>query len=191
MSHGKEGLRQRVVVATGWSKAEPGHHAGWGNGGEQMKPFIPTNAIAPADIGLPCQPASATPRSLSRRNARTVQGFIQAALCLHLLNQVPTEGHEDITRLPLQPIELLAFGQGRKRWSQVAPRRAVESTFARELRPLAKHGQRHHLATRERGCWPRTMFLIRALRLAKIVDHHVQCRKSRYLGPSAANSFSL
>src|SRR2546430_13706341 len=40
VSHGKEGLRQRVVVATGCSKAETGNHAAWGNGGEQMKSFI-------------------------------------------------------------------------------------------------------------------------------------------------------
>src|SRR6266567_784195 len=181
VSHGQEGLRQRVVVATARSKAETSNHAGWGNGGEQMKAFIPPNAIAPADIGLPCQPASATPLRVSRRNARTVQGFIQAVLCLHLLNQVQTEGHDDSTILPLQPIELLAFWQGRKRWSQVAHRIAVEGAFARELRPLAKHGQCHHLATRQRGGWPRTMFLIIALRLAKIIDHHVQCSQKGIL----------
>src|SRR5260221_10556677 len=60
VSHGKEGLRQRVVVATRCSKAEAGNHAGWGNGGEQMKAFVPANAVAPADFGLSCQPAGAT-----------------------------------------------------------------------------------------------------------------------------------
>src|SRR5205823_12970441 len=102
----------RVVVATGGSKAKAGNHAGRGNGGEQMKALIPANAIAPADIGLPSQPSGTTPLGISRRNARTIQRLIQAAWCLHLLHQVQTEGHDDITVLPLQPIKLLAVGQG-------------------------------------------------------------------------------
>src|SRR6266568_4430521 len=56
LSSGKEGLSQRVVVATGGSKAKASNHAGRGNRGEQVEAFIPANAVAPADIGLSCQP---------------------------------------------------------------------------------------------------------------------------------------
>src|SRR6266568_3897165 len=127
------------------------------------------------NLTQPCQPACATPLGVSRRNARTVQRFIQAVLCLHLIHQMPTEGHDDITLLPLQPIELLALGQGRKCRAQVAHHIAVESAFAGKLCPLSKHSQGHHLATGQRRRWSRAMFLSKALRLAKIIDHHVQC----------------
>src|SRR6266487_5495566 len=85
-SCGEKSFGQRMVIATGRRKAKAGNHASWGNGGEQMQALIPANAVAPADVGLPGQPARATSLGIARGNARTVQGFIQAALCLHLLH---------------------------------------------------------------------------------------------------------
>src|SRR6266581_9678254 len=181
LSSGEKGLGKAMVVATAHGKAKAGNHASWRNGSEHMEALIPANAVAPADIGLSGQPSRAASLGIARGNARTVERFIQTALCLHLVNQRQTEGHDDITLLALQPIELLALRQGRERRSQVAQRVAVEGTFAGKLRPLAKHGQRHHLATRQRGRWSRTMFLSKALRLAKIIDHHVQCSQKGIL----------
>src|SRR6266700_7879167 len=181
LASGEKGLGQRMVVATACGKAKAGNHASWRNGSQQMEALIPANAVAPADIGLSRQPAGATPLGIARGNARTVQGFIQAALCLQVLNQVQTEGHDDIALLPLQPIELLALRQRRKRWAQVAHRIAVEGAFTGKLRPLAKHGQRHYLATRQRRRWSRTMFLSKAGRLAKIIDQHVPCSQKGIL----------
>src|SRR5947209_3784537 len=76
---------------------------------------------------------------------------------------------------PRDSIALLPVGQGWEGRVQVAQRIAIESAFTGKLPPLAKHGRRYHLATQQRGRWPRAMFLIMTLRLAKIIDHHVQC----------------
>src|SRR5213079_2502733 len=149
----KEGFGQRMVIATGGGEAKAGDHTRRGNRGEQMEALIPTNAIAPADIGLSGQPSAATSLGISRGNARTVQRFIQATLRLQLVHQVQTESHDDIALLTLQAIELLALRQGRKRRSQVAQRVAIEGAFAGKVRPLAKDRQRHHFATRQRRLW--------------------------------------
>lgn len=174
-SHGKKGLGQGMVVATACCKPEASNHARGGNRGEQMKPFIPANAVTPANIGLACQPAAAAPLGIACRNARTVQRFIQAALRLHVLNQEQTERHDDVAIVALQAIELFAIGQGRKGRLQVTLRIAVEGAFTGKLPLLAKHRQRHDFATRERCLGSRSMFHIEAVRLAKIINHHVQC----------------
>jgi len=115
----------------------------------------------------------------------------QAALRLHLVQQEQTESHDHIAILPRHSIELLTLGQARERCSQAAQRIAVESALAGKLRPLSKHCQGEHLATRQRGGWTRAVFLMEPFGLAKVIDHHVQCRKSRYLGQPSASSFSL
>src|SRR5690349_2013229 len=157
LSSGKKGLGQAVVVTTPCGKPEAGNHPRRGNRGEQMKSFIPANTVAPANSGLSCQPAGAAPLGIACRNARTVQRLIQAALRLHVLNQEQTERHNDVAIVALQAIELLALGQGRKGRLQVALRIPVEGAFAGKLRPLTKHCQRHHFATRQRGWWSWTM----------------------------------
>lgn len=136
-----------------------------------MKALMPAQAGAPADIGLPGQPARATPFGVSRENARTIQGFLQAALGVHLFAQEQAEGHDDLSIAPLQPIELLALRQRGKRCAQVGHRIAVEGAFARKARPLAKYRQRHHLATRQRGGWSGAVLLRKACRLAKLIAH--------------------
>src|SRR6266704_296382 len=73
LSSGKKGLSQPMIVATACGKAKTGNHANRGNGGEQMKALIPANAVAPANIGLSCQPACAPSFRIARGNARTVQ----------------------------------------------------------------------------------------------------------------------
>src|SRR5205807_10647274 len=83
----KEGCGQRMVIATDGGEAKASDHSRRGNRGEQMEALIPTNAIAPADIGLSGQPSAATSLGISRGNARTVQRFIQATLRLQLVHQ--------------------------------------------------------------------------------------------------------
>src|SRR6266567_1497658 len=137
LPNSKKGFGQRMVIATGRGEAKAGDHPCRGNRGEQMKAFIPANAVTPADIGLSGQPTGATPFRVSCRNARTVEGFIQAALRLHLLHQIQTERHDRIAKLSLQAIELFAIGQGWECRSQVAQHVAVEGSFAGKLGPLA------------------------------------------------------
>ena len=146
-----------------------------------MKALIPANAVAPADVGLSGQPARATPFGIAGGDARTVQRLIQAVLRVHRLDQEQAEGHDDITIAPLQSIELLALRQGGKRRSQVAHRIAVEGAFTGKPRPLPKHCQRHHFATRQRGGWSGAVFLRKAVRLAKIIDQHVECSQKGIL----------
>src|SRR5437763_17076378 len=69
LSSGKKGLGQAVVVTTPRGKPEAGNHPHRGNRGEQMKSLIPAKAVAPANIGLSCQPAGAAPLGIACRNA--------------------------------------------------------------------------------------------------------------------------
>ena len=174
-SCGEKGLGQRMVIATGQSLAKPANHAGRSNRREQMEALIPANAIAPADVGLSGQPSRATPLGIARGDARTVQRLVQTMLRFHLVHQEQTEGHDHIAMLLRHSIELLTVGQGWERRSQVAQCIAVVGAFARKLRPLSKHRQRYHLATRQRGLRTGTMFFMEAYGLAKVIDHHVQC----------------
>src|SRR5256884_7775341 len=108
----EKGFGQGVVVATGWGKTKASNHASRSNRGEQMKALIPANAVAPADVGLSGQPARATPFGIAGGDARTVQRLIQAALRVHLLEQEQAEGHDGITKTPVQAIEFVALPQG-------------------------------------------------------------------------------
>src|SRR5579884_2307967 len=155
-SGGKKGFGQRVVIATGRGKAKAGNNARRTDGGEQMKALIPAHAVAPADIGLPGQPATPTPFGITGGYSRTIQGFVEAVLGLHLLHQIQSKGHDHLAVAALQPIELLTFGQGGKSRLQVALGIAVKGPFTGELPPLPKNRQGHHLATRQRGDrpWP-------------------------------------
>src|SRR2546429_5236435 len=65
----EEGFGQGVVVATGWGKTKASNHASRRTRGEQMNALIPANAAAPADVGLPCQPAPVTPSGIAARAA--------------------------------------------------------------------------------------------------------------------------
>ncbi len=47
----KQGCGQRLVVRTGWAKA--GNHADRVHAQQQMKALAPSQAIAPANVGLP------------------------------------------------------------------------------------------------------------------------------------------
>lgn len=135
---GEKGFGQAMVVATGWGKAKASNDSHRRNRGKQMKTLIPANAIAPADIGLPSQPTAATSLGISSWDARTVQDFIQAALSLQMLDQVQSEGHDDIAVPALQAVELAAIWQTGKSRSQVLPDVAVEGPFAGKVRPLVK-----------------------------------------------------
>src|SRR5207248_10224455 len=112
-----------------------------------------------------CPANQPVPRRLaSRVGMPELSSASQAVLRVHRLDQEQAEGHDDITIAPLQSIELLTLRQGWKRRSQVAHRIAVEGAFTGKPRPLPKHCQRHHLATRQRGGWSGAVFLRKAVR---------------------------
>src|SRR5215475_331439 len=50
-TEGKERLRQGLIFATGWPKAEAGDHPPGIDRQEQMEAFIPAQPVAPANIG--------------------------------------------------------------------------------------------------------------------------------------------
>ena len=62
MPEGEEILGQGLVFGAGWGKAEAGDDALGIDGKQQVEAFIPAQAVAPANISLPSQPA---PRRLA------------------------------------------------------------------------------------------------------------------------------
>src|SRR5262245_62012576 len=50
-AHGKEGVRQRLVFGARRAKGKAGDHSYGVDRQEEMQPFIPTQAVAPANIG--------------------------------------------------------------------------------------------------------------------------------------------
>jgi hypothetical protein len=171
----KQGRSQVLIVCAGAAKAEASNHSLGGDTQQEMKALIPPNAIAPADISLACQPAQATPFGITSHGSSAVEDFVVRLLRVQDLNQIQGEGRDLIAMAALLPIELAPIGQMRKCLTQVVLRVAVKRSFAWELHPLAKQGQRHDLASAQgrfrSGFW---LFWFQ-LRLAKIINHDVQC----------------
>src|SRR5450759_233534 len=53
----KEGRGQLLIMRARRAKAKAGNDAVWGHAEQEMEALIPTDAITPADIGLPRQPS--------------------------------------------------------------------------------------------------------------------------------------
>jgi hypothetical protein len=79
-TQGKAGGRQWLLLGTGWTKAKASNHSHWVDGQQQLAPFLPAQAVAPADSGQPRQPAGPAPLAIPRRDPGAVQGSIGPAL---------------------------------------------------------------------------------------------------------------
>lgn len=66
---GQKGFHQELIMAGGFTKAVASDHALPSNGNQQVKTFIPANAVTPANIGLPCQPSFSTSFGIAYGNA--------------------------------------------------------------------------------------------------------------------------
>jgi hypothetical protein len=175
LTSGEQGRRQLLIMGTGRLKAKTSDDAQRRDTQQQMKAFIPAEAIAPADICLPSQPAGATAFGIAGHCRGTIQDFIAALLGLQVVNEKQAERCDRIAMLAQEPIELPASRQCRKRGSQLLLHVAVKGPFTGELHPLPKEGQRDHLTAMQGRPWPWGMLAPRQTRLAKIIGHDVQC----------------
>src|SRR5574339_756075 len=173
---GQEGFDQPLIMAAGCPKAEPGNQPFPSNSDQQVKPFVPAEAVAPANIGLACQPSCSTPFRISGGNARGVKPLEQAVLPIHHLDQRQAKGRDQAGVLSLQTIELAARRQGWKGCSQAAFCIPIKRPFTWELGPLSKQSQRRHFGSRQSSLRARVMGFHELFRLAKIVDDDVEYR---------------
>ena len=79
-AQGKKRLRQRLVFGAGRAKAKAGDHPHRVDRQQQMEPFIPAQAVAPANIRQAGQPARPPALGIPRRDPGAVEGFIGAVL---------------------------------------------------------------------------------------------------------------
>jgi len=171
----KQGGCQVLIMRTRASKAKAGNDALSRDAQQEMEAFVPAKAITPADIGLTSQPAGAAPFRVACDGGGAIEDFVGTALGLQHLHQKQGESRDRIAVRSLQPIELAAVGQLRKRFWQVPPGIAVKRSFTGKLHPLSKQCQRDHLTSAQRGQRARFGLLWLPFPLAKIVHHNVQC----------------
>src|SRR6266516_3081263 len=175
----KQGRGQHLIMSTGRSEAKTGNHPVGIDAQQQVEPFIPADAIAPANVGLPGQPAGATAFGITGHRWGTIQDFIETLLGMQKQDQIQPERRDSIPLLAQEPIELAAIRQLRKGRSQMMLCIAIKGPFAGKLDPLAKQRQGDHLASLQRSQRPRFLRLLSKQGLAKIIYHHVQCSQER------------
>src|SRR5260221_637412 len=168
---------QMLDVRARACKAKASNHSLGSHTQQHMEAFVPADAITPANIRLTRQPAQATPLRITGHGSRAIEHFIGRALRLQKLHQEQCKGRDRISVFSLQPIELAAIWQLRKRFSQVMVRIAVKGSFALKLHPLSKQGQRDHLTSAQRPLRAWSWHLWLKLRPAKIIYHDVQCNQ--------------
>src|SRR5262245_4352510 len=172
-TQGKEGLGQGLVFGTGRAEAKAGNRPHRVDRQKQMEPFIPAQAVAPANIRQAGQPARPTPLGIPGRDPRAVEGFIGAALGRQERHEVQKKGHQCLVLLPHLAVELLPRGQLWKSGPQVTLCIAIKAPLTAKALPLPKHGQGHDFAPAERSL--RSRALLRGQgSLAKIVYHDVK-----------------
>jgi len=96
----KQRCSQDLIMTTGEACAIAGNHSQGLHAQQQMEAFIPTQAITPANVGLPCQPAGPTSLAIWRDGSGTIEHLIEALLPLQQLNQVLPKGGDGIAMLP-------------------------------------------------------------------------------------------
>src|SRR6266478_4297813 len=175
LSSSKQGFGQRLIVSTGGSEAKAGNHPERSHTQQQMEAFVPANASAPANVGLTRKPSYTTSLGITRHGSRTIEHLIGTALGLHELHQVQSKGRDGITMRTHELVELSAIRQIWKGCPQMMLRIPIKGAFAGKLHPLPKQGQGNHFAALQGGGASWTLFLALQLRLAKIIDHDVQC----------------
>ena len=151
MPKGEEILGQCLVLGAGRGKAEAGNDALRIYGKEQVKAFIPAQAVAPANISLSGQPPElaegpAPAFRVPYGTPGTVQRLIEAVPSLQQAGQTAEESRQGSVATPGQPVELVAPRQGGESWPQAAGRVTVEVPFAAEGCPLAEDDQGDYLA---------------------------------------------
>jgi len=175
LASGKQGRSQVLIMCAGRPKAKPSDDSQRSDTQQQVKAFIPADAIAPADIRLPGQPASTASFGITGHRRGTIQHFIAALLGMQQVDEGQPECSNLVAMLAHKPIELAAVRQLWKGGAQMMLRVAVKGPFAGKLYPLAKERQRDHLTALQGGHRSWGMLGLGKMQLAKIISHNVQC----------------
>lgn len=175
LTSSKQRGSQVLIVRACASKAKAGNDSLSRDAQQQMEPFVPADAITPADIRLTRQPALAASLRIASHRSRAVEHLIGSLLRLQKLHRKQGKGGDRISLASQQPIELAAIRQLRKRFLQVMLCIAIKCSFTGKLHPLAKQCQRDHLTSAELRLWSGFGPLWLKLPLAKIINHNVQC----------------
>jgi hypothetical protein len=136
-----------LIVRPRAPKAEAGNHPLCSDTQQEMKAFIPADASTPAHICLTGQPAQTAPLRVTSHGSGAVEHFIGRLLRSQHLDHKQSKGRDLVAVTSLQPIELAAIWQLRKRFSQVVLRIPVKRSFAGKLHPLSEQGQCSHLVS--------------------------------------------
>ncbi len=72
MTESEEVLGYGLVFGAGWGKTEPSNDPLGSDRDQQIEPFVPSQAVAPANVVLTRQPTSAPTLSISNRDFSTV-----------------------------------------------------------------------------------------------------------------------
>jgi len=137
----EEGVRQGLVLGAGRSESETGDDPGRADRQQQVEPFEPPQAVAPADVGQAGQPSPPPALGIVGGCRRAVQGFEEVGGFAQNLSQAAETGGDVVLGQVDQPVELAPVGQAGKSPAQVPLRVAVEAAFAPKAFPLARDGQ--------------------------------------------------
>ena len=154
-AQGKKRVRQRLILGTGRAKATVGKHPHGIDRQQQMDAFIPTQPIAPANIGQPRQPPAPTALRIPGRHPGAIEGFIGAAQGGQEPDEMQKKRDQGLLRLADLPIALLPRGPLGKGPPERALRVAGKATLTAKALPLPKEGHGHHLTPAEGGLRPR------------------------------------
>src|SRR5918911_3521190 len=138
-----------------------------------MEAFIPTQPVAPTNIGQARQPSGAATLSLAGGDPGAIEGFIGTVLGGQESGERQNKRHEGRVLLADLPMELLPGGQRRKGGPEMTLGVAVKAALTTKALPLPEQGQGHHLAPAQGGLGSRVG--LRGQRgLAKVVGHNVK-----------------
>jgi hypothetical protein len=140
-AQGKKGFGQRLILGAGCPTAKASDHAGWVHGQQQMDAFIPAQAVAPANIGQPRQPARATTLGIPGRDPGAIEGFIGTALGRQGPDKMQKKGDQGGVLPTDLPIVLLPRGQRRKGGPEMTLGIAIKASLTTKTLPLPEQGQ--------------------------------------------------
>jgi hypothetical protein len=75
-----------LIVSRGRAEAKASNDSGGSHTEQQMKAFVLSEPVTPADIGLPSQPSRSSSFGITGDRCRAIEGFIEALLPLHPLD---------------------------------------------------------------------------------------------------------
>ena len=158
-SYGEEGLGQGLVGAGGTAEAEAGDHPRRIDCGEQGEALVPSYAVGPSDVGLPCEPSMSPALGVPYGHRRAVQGLVRTLRSLQQSYKMQDESLDEVDVRAYQAVELRTLGQGGEGIPQFGVGVAIEVPLAGETAPTGKDGQGNAPRCWRGMLWDRAFFL--------------------------------